>query len=60
MFLSNCINGNSSLKVIDREKMIYHPWFGLNSIYSVINNTIVSIYAMSRETGSDSKHKAYI
>ena len=33
---------------------------GLNSIYSVIINTIVNIYTMSCETGSDSKHKAYI
>ena len=34
--------------------------FGLNSIYSVIINTIVNIYTMSCETGSDSKHIAYI
>ena len=34
--------------------------FGLNSIYSVIINTIVNIYTMSCETGSDSKHRAYI
>ena len=33
---------------------------GLNSIYSVIIDTIVNIYTMSCETGSDSKHKAYI
>ena len=30
-------------------------WF--NSIYSVIINKIVNIYAMSCETASDSKHK---
>ena len=34
--------------------------FDLNSIYSVIINTIVNIYTMSCETGSDSKHIAYI
>ena len=33
---------------------------GLNSIYSVIINTIVNIYTMSCETGSDAKHIAYI
>ena len=33
---------------------------GLNNIYLVIINTIVNIYTMSCETGSDSKHKAYI
>ena len=32
----------------------------LNNIYSVIINTIVNIYTMSCETGSDRKHKAYI
>ena len=34
--------------------------FSLNSIYSVIINTIVNIYTMSCETGSDSKLIAYI
>ena len=33
---------------------------GLNNICSVIIKTIVNIYIMSCETGSDSKHKAYI
>ena len=33
---------------------------GLNSIYSVIINTIVNIYTMSCETGSDSTDIAYI
>ena len=38
----------------------YSLILGLNSFYSVIINTIVNIYTMSCETGSDSKHKAYI
>ena len=33
---------------------------GLNNTYSVVINTIINIYTMSCETGSDSKHKAYI
>ena len=37
-----------------------HHLVGLNSIYSVIINTIINIYTMSCDTGSDSKHKAYI
>ena len=41
-------------------KQSVHTKVGLNSIYSVIINTIVNMYAMSCEAGFDSKHIAYI
>ena len=46
--------------IIMKNKKKFVFCFGLNSIYSVIINTIVNIYTMLCKTGSDSKHKAYI
>ena len=45
---------------VARGDIVDNDSLGLNNIYSVIINTIVNIYTMSCETGSDSKHKAYI
>ena len=45
---------------LTRRTALWKSDIGLNNIYSVIINTIVNIYTMSCETGSDSKHKANI